>query len=74
MATIYHEVEIDVDLSDFETDELIDELKYRGEPWDEFEVGDLARGYLESVYNLYRDKKDYTPDLEKLFWHVLGRM
>ena len=31
MPYIYKEVEVDVELSDFETDELIEELESRGE-------------------------------------------
>jgi hypothetical protein len=70
--TIYTEVEVDVDLSEFDTEDLIEELESRGagvEP----EFGD-GKEILQTIYEKRRLKQDYQTELDQLIWLGLGRV
>jgi hypothetical protein len=70
--TIYTEVEVDVDLSDFDTDDLLDELASRGSlPIEGHEDG---KDILLSIYEKRRMGKDYQQELDQLIWLGLGRI
>ncbi len=69
--TIYKEVEVDVDLSDFDTEDLVDELESRGAGTAEFGDG---KDILEIIYEKRRLGKDYQPELDKLIWLGLGKV
>jgi hypothetical protein len=68
--TIYTEVEVDVDLSDFETDDLIEELESRGAGATDYGDG---KDILMSIYEKRRLGKDYQTELEQLIWLGLGK-
>jgi hypothetical protein len=68
--TIYKEVEIDVDLSDFDTDDLLEELESRGHP--AVDVGD-GNSLVHSIYEKRRLGKDYQTELDQLIYQVTGR-
>jgi hypothetical protein len=71
--TMYKEVEVDVDLSDFDTEDLIDELESRGElpsstgPYDSNEL-------VQQIWQLRRNGKDYQRVLDDLIYAVTGRI
>lgn len=71
--TIYTEVEVDVDISEFETEDLIDELESRGElpsstgPYDSNEL-------IQKIWMLRRNGKDYQTLLDDLIYAVTGRI
>ena len=71
--TIYTEVEVDVDLSDFETDDLIEELESRGElptsvgPYDSNEL-------VQQIWMRRRNGQDYQRQLDDLIYAVTGRI
>ena len=70
--TIYTEVEVDVDLSEFDTEDLIEELESRGagvEP----EFGD-GKEILQTIYEKRRLKQDYQTELDQLIWLGLGKV
>ena len=69
--TMYKEVEVDVDLGDFDTDDLIEELESRGAVTGEFGDG---KELLQSIYEKRRLGQDYQPELEQLIWLGLGRV
>ncbi len=69
--TIYTEVEVDVDLSDFETDDLIEELGSRGVGATDYRDG---KEILLSIYEKRRLGKDYQTELEQLIWLGLGKV
>jgi hypothetical protein len=71
MPTVYTEVEVDVELTDFETDDLIDELERRGEAV----VGDSKELVLE-MYEAYQlGQHDKVDDmLNTLFYEIAGRI
>lgn len=73
--TVYTEVEVDVDLSEFDTDDLIDELESRGLDYNSNGVdGDEMRAVLEQVWRKRRNGEDYQRELDNLIWGVLGRV
>jgi hypothetical protein len=69
--TIYTEVEVDVDLSDFETDDLIEELESRGSAV--MDYGD-GKEVLRTIYEKRRLGQDYQTELETLIYLGLGRI
>ena len=69
--TIYTEVEVDVDLSDFDTDDLIEELESRGSATPDFGDG---KEVLRSIYEKRRLGQDYQTELDQLIWAGLGKV
>jgi hypothetical protein len=71
--TIYTEVEVDVDLSDFETEDLLDELESRGAmPVDsQYDAKDL----LQAIWIKRRlGRTDYQTELDQLIYASLGHV
>ena len=69
--TMYKEVEVDVDLGDFDTEDLIEELESRGAGTGEFGDG---KELLQVIYENRRLGKDYQTELDQLIWLGLGRV
>jgi len=69
--TIYTEVEVDVDLSEFETADLIEELESRGAGATDYGDG---KDILMSIYEKRRLGRDYQSQLEQLIWLGLGKI
>ena len=69
--TMYKEVEVDVDLSDFETDDLIEELESRGSGT--MNYGD-GTDVLRVIYEKRRLGQDYQAELDQLIWLGLGKV
>lgn len=69
--TIYTEVEVDVDLSDFETDDLIEELESRGAGTTDYGDG---KDVLTAIYEKRRLGKNYQQELDQLIWLGLGKV
>jgi hypothetical protein len=69
--TIYTEVEVDVNLSDFETDDLIEELESRGAGATDYGDG---KEVLLSIYEKRRLRQDYQTELEALIYLGLGKI
>jgi hypothetical protein len=68
--TIYTEVEVDVDLADFETDDLLDELDSRGHM-----VASDVNEILEAIYHKRRmGRNDYEKELDELIYASLGKI
>ena len=71
--TVYKEVEVDVGLHDFDTEDLIEELEERGElpastgPYDSNEL-------VQQIWQLRRNGKDYQRVLDDLIYAVTGRI
>ncbi len=68
--TMYKEVEVDVDLSDFETDDLIEELESRGAGATDYGDG---KDILMAIYEKRRLGQNYQTELETLIYMGLGR-
>ena len=71
--TIYKEVEVDVDLSDFETEDLIEELESRGElPVDSQHS---AKDLLTAIWLKRRTgRTDYQTELDQLIYTGIGQI
>jgi hypothetical protein len=70
--TVYTEVEVDVDISEFDTDDLLDELAARGSLPTEADFD--AKEVLEKIWLKRRSGQDYQKELDQLIWTVLGRI
>jgi len=69
--TIYTEVEDVVDLADFDTDDIVEELESRGAGTSEFGDG---KEILQVIYEKRRLGKDYQAELEQLIYLGLGKI
>jgi polyhydroxyalkanoate synthesis regulator phasin len=67
--TVYTEVEVDVDLTYFETEDLIDELENRGHMADT-----TSKEIVEAIYQNRRQGKDFSSELDQLIYTVLGKI
>jgi hypothetical protein len=70
--TVYTEVEVDVDIGDFDTDDLLEELESRGSLPPEGDIN--AKELVEQMYYLHRQGQDCTHLLDRLFYSVLGKI
>lgn len=70
--TVYTEVEVEVNLTDFETEDLIEELEDR----DELPSRGLfnANELVEQIWMLRRNGRDYQQHLNDLIYQVTGRI
>ena len=72
MATVYTEVEVDVDLDDFDDYDLIEELERRGKG---FEVNSETPTELATaIYQKRRLGKDYQKELDELIYVAIGKI
>ena len=71
--SVYKEVEIDVDLSDFDTEDLLEELESRGElPVDSQHS---AKDLLTAIWLKRRmGRTDYQAELDQLIYAGLGHV
>ena len=74
--SVYKEVEVDIDLSDFDTDDLIDELERRGKAYNTHGVdADEMRTLLEHIWLKRRmGRTDYQTELDQLIYTGLGKI
>jgi hypothetical protein len=68
-VTVYKEVEVDVDLDDFDTEDLAAELERR-----EYTPNTDPTGLLTRIYEQRKMGLDYQRELDELFWITLGRI
>jgi hypothetical protein len=72
MPTVYTEVEVDVDLTDFDTDDLIEELESRGRG---FEIDSSTPTELVTkIWEKRRLGKDYQQELDELIYVAIGKI
>ena len=72
MPTVYTEVEVDVSLVDFDTDDLLEELEQRGSLPPEGNIN--ARELVEQIYHLRRQGQPYEHLMDSLMYAVIGRV
>jgi CBS domain containing-hemolysin-like protein len=71
--TVYTEVEVDVDISEFDTEDLIDELESRGSLQVDGNID--AKELVEKIWLKRRlGNHDYQDELDKLIYSVLGKI
>lgn len=71
--TISTEVDVDIDLSEFDTEDLIEELESRGAGTGVDSFGDGTE-VLQTIYQKRRLGKDYQQELDELIWLGLGKI
>jgi len=72
LKTVYTEVEVDVDISEFDTDDLLEELAERGALPPEGNIN--ARELVEQIYYLRRQGQPYEHLMDSLMYAVIGRV
>ena len=70
--SVYTEVEVEVDLEEFDTDDLLEELDSRGALPPEGNVN--AKELVEQIYYLRRQGQAYDHLMDSLMYSVLGRI
>jgi hypothetical protein len=73
-VTVTADVNVDVDLCDFRTSDLVEELESRGETVTSGPVSDEVRTIIENLYQKRRIGKDYQAELDELIHLSLGRV
>jgi hypothetical protein len=73
--TITTEVDVDIDLDEFDDDQLLDELESRGLDMNSrFVDGDQMREILEKIWIKRRTNKDYQRELDDLIYFGIGKI
>ena len=68
----YVTVDVDVDLSDIDTADLVEELESRGGT--ELAISDDLYTIIRNLYEKRRIGKDYQTELDQLIFSVLGKV
>jgi len=68
--TVY--TEVDIDISDFETEDLLDELEVRGALPVDSNIN--AQEVLETIWLKRRLGKDYSAEVDQLIYECLGKI
>jgi len=67
------EVEVDVELDDFDTEDLVAELERRN--WESRSCSSSEYvAWLTKIHEKRRMGMDYQQELDELIWHALGRI
>lgn len=66
------EVEVDVDLDDFNDNDLIEELERRGRGFDV--ASQTPTELVTKIYELRRNGRDYQRELDELIYTVIGKI
>jgi hypothetical protein len=76
MPYAYKEVEVEIDLDDFDTDALIEELERRGLDYNTQGVdADEMRSLLEKIWIKRRSgSANFDQELDQLIYGVLGKL
>lgn len=69
--SIYKEVEVDVELDDFDDDDLLDELESRGVSTVGYSDG---KDLLYRIWLRRRQGQDYQTELDQLIYNGLGKV
>ena len=70
--TVYKEVEVDIELDDFDDDDLIDELQRRGRG---FEIDSQTPTELVTkIWEKRRLGQDYQQELDELIYVAIGKI
>ena len=73
--TVTVDVDVDVGLENFDTDDLIDELERRGSDYNTQGVdGDFNRDILQQIWLKRRMNQPFEAELDQLIWNVVGRI
>ena len=71
--TVSREVDVDIDMDDFDTDELVEELERRGKSGSTI-GGESSMQLLQQIYMKRRTGQAYEQELDDLIYESLGRL
>jgi len=71
MVSVYTEVEVDVELDDFDTDDLIEELEKRGKGLEV--ASQTGTELITAIYQKRRLGQDYQRELDELIYVGIGK-
>ncbi len=72
--TIYTEVEVEVDLDEFDDDELLEELERRNiQPNASWADPDQTHELIYKMYEKVRLNQNIDEELRNFFWRTIGR-
>ena len=71
---VYQEVEVEVDLSEWDDDELIEELERRGTELSEYTSSEEIKSIIEKIWLLRRTNQSYDHLMDSLIAHALNRI
>lgn len=69
--TVEKYIDIDIDMDDFDTDDLVEELERRGAGSTDYGDG---KEILQTIYLKRRLGQDYQKELDNLIWMGLGKV
>lgn len=72
MPTVETYVEVDVDLDDFDDDDLIEELERRGKGFDV--ANETPTELVKQIYQKRRLGQDYQQELDDLIYITIGKI
>lgn len=75
--TISANVDVEVDLEEFDTDDLIDELECRGYVVNDADTDGISyetRLLIGNIYEAKRNGQDFGPLLNQLIYQTIGRI
>ena len=72
-TTVTATVDVDIDLEEIDTDELIAELESRGEYVENMEPRDVKE-MIETIWMKRRTNQSYDRELDDLIYQVTGRI
>ena len=72
MPTVYTEVEVDVDLEDFDTDDLVEELERRGKGMEV--ASQNGTELVTAIWEKRRLGHDYQRELDELIYIAIGKI
>lgn len=69
-------VSVDVDMNDFDTEDLVEELERRNFNWKTHSESEVNPDHelIREIYELRRLDKDFKSKLDELIYNVLGRI
>ena len=70
-ATVTAEVDVEVCISEFDTEDLIDELEKRGRS---ITFSYFQNQLLTKIWQLRREGRDYQKELDDLIYQTLGKI
>ena len=72
MVSVYTEVEVDVDLEDFDTDDLVEELEKRGKGLEV--ASQTGTELVTAIYEKHRLGRSFDAELDELIYVAIGKI
>ena len=66
-------VDVDVDLGDFDTEDLVEELHSRGYYDEEVSEKPIEGSLIDTIFHLRRQGKNFDKELDQYLYQVTGR-